>query len=71
MCIRDSKLTQEEAGAEIEVERRSEEELREMEDAREEDGTADPAEEHLLRGEGEEELEEDEPPAGEESGEEE
>jgi segregation and condensation protein A len=69
------KLTQEEPGAEIEVERRSEEELREMEAARDEDGRPDPAEEHLLRGEGEEELEEaeleDEHPAGEESGEEE
>lgn len=64
------KLTQEEPGAEIEVERRSEEELREMEAARDEDGRPDPAEEHLLRGEGEEELE-DEHPAGEESGEEE
>jgi hypothetical protein len=42
-----------------------------MEAAREEGGKADPAEEHLLRGEGEEALEEDEPLAGEESGEEE
>lgn len=69
------KLVQEEPGAEIEVERRSEEELREMEAAQEAAGKADPAEEHLLRGEGEEALEEDESledeGSGEESGEEE
>ncbi|MEC8894785.1 MAG: segregation/condensation protein A, partial [Planctomycetota bacterium] len=69
------KLVQEEPGAEIEVERRSEEELREMEAAQEAAGKADPAEEHLLRGEGEEALEEEasleDEGSGEESGEEE
>ena len=64
------KLIQEEPGAEIEVERRSEEELREMEAAQEAAGNTDPAEEHLLRGEGEEALEEETSLDGESSDEE-
>lgn len=66
------KLTQEDPGAQIEVQLRDEEELRQLRSGEDADDGVGPAEEHLLRGEGKEALEEDGPAAGgEDSGEEE
>ena len=65
------KLFQEGPGAQIEVQRRDDEEIRRMQSSGPADDEAGPAQEHLLRGEGEEALEEDEPAPGGEDREEE
>ncbi len=52
-------ITQEELGSEIRVQRRTDEEIERLQAEDSEPAEAEPAEEHLLRGEGEEALAED------------
>ena len=61
-------ITQDELGSEIRVQRRADEEIERLQAEDRESAEAEPAEEHLLRGEGEEALAEDrDGPSGDEA----